>query len=146
MTDSGHNRSDQDRSEFTDLIDRYGADLSHWPDRERADAARMALLTDRDLRARLAAAAGLADRMSRLRARIDAGIASTGAAERVAAGTFARLTPRITPAFRWAAAAAIVVAACLGTATSLTADHPDRGIDLVMLGPMFAGPLDVKAP
>ncbi len=125
-------------------IDRDGADLAIWPERDVAKAARTAALDDPDVRAWLDDARRLEAGLARARADIDDEIARCGAPERVADAVLAaaaRPVARFRP--RWVAiAATLVIAAGLGAVYELaTSGTPgNRSVDMVVLDPLVFGP------
>ena len=133
----------------TDLIaavDRYGADLSRWPDRELASRARAAALADRAFRVRLDRQAALERRFDAVRASEDAAIEASGAAGRVAAAVAAsigQVQPRRRKRFM-AAAAAILIAAGIGGAVEaqIALNSSGNSFDVVSLDPLVFGPMD----
>ncbi len=127
-------------------IDRYGADLSRWPDRALASRARAAALADRAFRARLDDMATLERRLGAARAAEDAEIEASGAAGRIAAAVAAsvgREKPRRRRRFMAAAAAILIAAGIGGVVDSQIALNSSRdSFDVVSLDPLVFGPLD----
>jgi hypothetical protein len=124
-------------------IDRYGADLATWPERDLAKAARLAMLADPDVRAWLDDARRLESDLDRARASLDEEIARSGAPERVAAAVQAAAARTSTLRPRWAAiAATLVIAAGLGAAVELTtgAGVSNQSFNVVTLDPLVFGP------
>ncbi len=125
-------------------IDRYGADLAAWPDRDVAKAARIAALNDPDVRAWLDDTRHLEAGLDRARAAIDAEIAGSGAPERVSEAVLAaaaRSATVLRP--RWVAiAATLVIAAGLGAVYGITTNSPqdNPSFDMVVLDPLVFGP------
>ena len=122
-------------------IDRYGSDFNRWGDRALAVEARQAVLADRTLRAWYEDAAALDRGLAAARAASDAEIAASGALARIESGLARRLPARKMPR-RWlAVAAALVVAAGLGSAYDLTVSggSPAQPLNLVVLDPLVFG-------
>jgi hypothetical protein len=133
-------------SELQAAIDRFGADLASWPDQALANEVRAAVLADRGLRAGLDEAAALAADLALARDAIDADIAASGAASRISAAVLGAVSRRGS-ARRWVAvAAALVVAAGLGSLVDLSFVAPaDEGrVDVVILDPLVFGPTGVE--
>ena len=127
-------------------IDRHGANLAGWRDGRLAQEVREAALADRRLRAYLDGAAALDDGLRAARDAIDAEIDSSGAVDRVSAAVLARL-PRRRHRARWiAAAAAIILAAGLGSVVDLKLVGPNEQarVDVVVLDPLVFGPTEIE--
>jgi hypothetical protein len=78
----------------------------------------------------------------------DRDIAASGAAFRVSAAVFARISPRPARRARWVAiAATLILAAGLGSIADLTllSAAEDSGQSVVLLDPMVFGPTEVDA-
>jgi hypothetical protein len=131
-----------------EAIDRYGPDFNVWPDRGLAGEARQAILADRALRAWYDDAAILVRGLQAARAAADAEIAASGAIARIESG-LARRLPRRSASRRWiAVAAALVVAAGLGSAYDLAIGGIASGgqpLNVVVLDPLVFGPAEVEA-
>jgi hypothetical protein len=130
-----------------EAIDRHGSDFNAWPDRGLAGEARHAILADRALRAWYDDAATLERGLAAARAAADAEIAASGATARIEAGLARRLT-RQRKSSRWiAVAAALVVAAGLGSAydLALSGNTSGRPVNVVVLDPLVFGPAEVEA-
>jgi hypothetical protein len=130
-----------------EAIDRYGPDFNAWPDRGLASEARQAILADRALRAWYDDAAVLERGLQAARAAADAEIAASGAIARIETG-LARRLPRQSASRRWlAVAAALVVAAGLGSAYDLAMGVNASGqpVNVVVLDPLVFGPAEVEA-
>ncbi len=124
-------------------IDRYGADLATWPERDLAKAARLAALADPDVRAWLDEARCLEADLDRARASVDEEIARSGAPERIGAAVRAAAAQSTALRPRWAAiAATLMIAAGLGAAFELTtgAAAGNQSLDVVVLDPLVFGP------
>jgi len=133
-------------AELNGAIDRYGADLSRWPDRELAARARVAALSDRAFRARLDSEAALERHLAAARRAEDAAITTSGAAGRIAIAAMASVRaerPRRRRRFM-AAAAAILLAAGIGGIVDSQVSLRTSGdsIDVVSVDPLVFGPLD----
>jgi len=126
-----------------EALERFGADLSAWPDPELAGAARRLALSDRAFRARLEDAAALEAGLMSLRDELDADLAASGAIARVEAAALAALPHPRGNGRRWAmVAAAVLVAAALGALADLTLLAPvgDPSFEVVVLDPLFLDP------
>jgi hypothetical protein len=137
-----------DHREFGEAIDRHGADLAAWTDRTLANEVRHAVLADRGLRARLEDAAVLDAGLGMLRDAMDREIAASGAAARVGSAALAAVSRRGLTR-RWAAvAAALVVAAGLGSLAdvSIVAPADTERYEVVVLDPLVFGPTEVGTP
>jgi len=135
------------KSAIREAIDRYGPDFNAWPDRGLAGEARQAILADRALRAWYDDAAILERGLVAARMAADAEIAASGAIERIESG-LARRLPRQRASRRWiAVAAALVVAAGLGSAYDLAMGGIASGqpVNVVVLDPLVFGPAEVEA-
>jgi len=135
--------------DMQDALDRFGADLSSWPDAARAGEARRLALADRGFRARLDGAAALAAGLAGLRDEIDADLARSGAAARVEAAVLAAVPRQAGAGRRWAmVAAAVVVAGALGALADLTILAPigSRSFEVVVLDPLFLDPAGTLSP
>ena len=138
----------RDHRELSEAIDRYGADLAAWSDQSLANDVRRAALADRAFRARLDWASALDDGLALLRETMDAEVAASGAATRVEAAVLAAV-PRRSNARRWAmVAAAVVVAAALGSLADVTILSPagSEPMEVVILDPLVFGPGGTGAP
>lgn len=134
------------KAELTDAIDRYGSALQRWPDPALANQVRAGVLADRGLRHYLDGAAALDRGLGRVRESIDAEIAASGAVARTGAAIQANLPDRYSRS-RWiAVAAALVIAAGLGSVFDLRFLAPleERGVDVVVLDPLVFGPTEVE--
>ncbi len=125
-------------------IDRYGADLAAWPDRDVAKAARIAALNDPDVRAWLDDTRRLEADLDRARA---ASTTRSPAPGRPSGSPTAVLAAAARPATtlrpRWVAiAATLVIAAGLGAVYELTTGGPQdsQSFDVVVLDPLVFGP------
>jgi hypothetical protein len=134
------------RSQMREAIDRHGGDLSRWPDGSLADAVHAALLSDRPLRRYRDEAVAVERRLGAVRLVLDEEILRSGAAERTARAVLARL-----PARRWrpswvAVAAALVIAAGLGSVFDLSFLTPvtDTPMEVVVLDPLVFGPTEAE--
>jgi len=128
-----------------DLLDRYGGDLSRWPDRTLARRAAEATLANPALRRHLDAARALDSGLSSLRDSLDAEIASSRAVARVKASILSRTRPRPYERLRWAAAiVAIMLAGGLGSLSDFTIVdvHEDDQSSVVLVDPLVFGPLE----
>jgi len=135
------------KSAIREAIDRYGPDFNAWPDRGLAGEARQAILADRALRAWYDDAAILERGLVAARMAANAEIAASGAIERIESG-LARRLPRQRASRRWiAVAAALVVAAGLGSAYDLAMGGIASGqpVNVVVLDPLVFGPAEVEA-
>jgi hypothetical protein len=136
-------------SVIVSAIDRYGADLATWPERDLAKAARLAVLSDPDVRAWLDDARHLEGELDRVRASVDEEIARSGAPERVGAAVRAAAAQSTALHPRWAAiAATLVIAAGLGAAVELTTGVAagDQSFDVVVMDPLVFGPTGFDQP
>ena len=127
-------------------IDKHGADLAAWPNSALANEVRRAVLADRRLRAYLEGASALEDGLRAVRDAIDREIEAAGAAERVSAAVLAR-RPMRPHRVRWfAAAAAILIAAGIGSVVDLKVVEPSQQaqFDVVVLDPLVFGPTEVE--
>jgi hypothetical protein len=129
-------------------VDRHGVNLGAWSDEALAKETRAALLADRRLRAYFEDAVALEDGLLAARAALDAEIEASGAAERVSAMVLARRPPRrrARQSMRWiAAAAAIVIAAGLGSVVDITLVAPSEQTsqEVVLLDPLIFGSTEV---
>jgi hypothetical protein len=134
------------RGDLIAAVDRYGADLSRWPDRELASRARAAAHADRAFRGRLDRQAALERRLDAARAAEDAAIEASGAAGRVAAAVAASVG-EVQPRRRrrlMAAAAAILIAAGIGGVvdSQIALNSSGGSFDVVSIDPLVFGPLD----
>ena len=132
-----------------EALDRYGADLSAWPDPALAGEARRRVLADRAFRGSFEAAAALDAGLAALRDEIDAGVAATGAVSRVEAAVLAAIPRQRDGGRRWAlVAAAVVVAAALGALADLTILAPigSQSYEVVVLDPLFLDPAGTLSP
>ena len=135
--------------EICEALDRFGTDLSAWPDPALATAARRLALADRSFRARLDTAVAIDAGLGRVRDALDAEIAETGAEARVRAAVRAAVVPRAAGGRRWAmVAAAVVVAAVLGALVDVTILAPLGGesFEVVVLDPLVLDPTGVMSP
>ncbi|MEO8668515.1 MAG: hypothetical protein ABI399_08370 [Bauldia sp.] len=126
--------------EFSEALDRYGADLQHWPERQRT-AARALLAGDASAVARLAEAAKLDALLSAAAAPVPVDAALLGA---IAARTGARrneLVVRPTRRLLAAASAAMIVLFVLGFGLGSVLG-PGGGDDATALL-LFDGPDDL---
>lgn len=136
-----------DHRELAEALDRYGADLSAWPDQSLANDGRHAALSDRSFRVRLDSAITLEAGLAALGEVMGAEIVASGAAARVEAGVLATLPRRSSR--RWAmVAAAVIAAAALGAIADLTILAPagSEPIEVVILDPLVFGPQGMGAP
>jgi hypothetical protein len=126
-------------------VDRFGPDLSRWPDALLARRAREAALADRDFRTYLDGASNLGRALDDARAALDADIERSGAAIRIAAAVAAR-RPASPPRPRWyAIAAAMVLAAGLGGLLDAGIVGTKAGSatqTVVAVDPLIFGPVD----
>ena len=130
-----------------DALDRYGSDLSAWPDPALAQEARHLALADPSFRARLDDAAMLASGLDALRDALDVELA--GPTRRTADAVLLAVPRRRGSGRRWAmVAAAVVVAAGLGAAVDLTILAPvgSEPYDVVVLDPLFLDPAATLSP
>lgn len=134
------------KADLTDAIDRYGSALQRWPDPALANEVRAGVLADRDLRRHLDGATALDRGLGRVRDALDTEIAASGAVARIGAAIQASLPTRHSRS-RWiAVAAALVIAAGLGSVFDLRFLAPleERGVDVVILDPLVFGPTEVE--
>jgi hypothetical protein len=134
------------KNAICEAIDRYGPDFDAWPDRGLAREARQAILADRALRAWYDDAAILERGLVAACAAVDAEIAACGAIARIESG-LARRLPRQRAYRRWiAVAAALVVAAGLGSAYDLAiaGNASSQPVNMVVLDPLVFGPAEVE--
>jgi hypothetical protein len=132
------------RSAILDGLDRYGGELSRWPDRGLAKEAAAAALADRDLRAALDGARTMDRGVAAARGALDEEIVASGAVTRVLAATQAAVAPRPLGSWRWVAAVAVIVcAAGLGSIADFRIAPLDGGaeVDVVLLDPLVFGPI-----
>lgn len=133
-------------AELTDAIDRYGSALQRWPDPALANEVRAGVLADRGLRHYFDSAAALDRGLGKVREALDAEIAASGAVARIGAAIQATLPDRHSRS-RWiAVAAALVIAAGLGSVFDLRFLAPldERGVDVVVLDPLVFGPTEIE--
>ena len=133
-----------DHAELRETIDRLGANLAAWHDRELAKRVRAAALADRALRAYLEGALALEDGLRAARDALDSEIEESRAADRISAAVLARLAADARPRrrLRWiAVAAALVLSAGLGSIveTRLLAASEQATQDVVVLDPIVFG-------
>ena len=138
--------SDADRplDPLVDALDRFGPDIASWPDRALADAAWRRLFSDAGFRAEHAAARAVASGLTSIATTTDAAVVRSAAASRLGPAVFARIADRgIRRTMRWAAAAAITVAAGLGSLAQITLLSAEgrEGDSILVLEPMFVGPV-----
>lgn len=125
-------------------IDRLGGDLDRWADRGLAQEVRSAALADRVVRAALDRSRRLDTMLATAADAMDAEIARSGAAARVAGSVMAAVGLTRSRRKRWmAVAAALVVAAGLGSLMDLSVvRRVDDGVDVVILDPLVFGPME----
>lgn len=131
---------------LTDAIDRYGSALQRWPDPALANQVRAGVLADRGLRHYLDGAAALDRGLAGVRNALDAEIAAIGAVARISEAIQASLPDRHSRS-RWiAVAAALVIAAGLGSVFDLRFLAPlqERSVDVVVLDPLVFGPTEIE--
>lgn len=132
-----------------DAVDRWGHDLSKWPDPALAGHGREALLADRSFRAYRDGAGAMHLRLQAASAALDERIADGGSMERLAAAVMAKAAPRVKSRLgprRLAGMAAIVLfAGILGSASELLAVQKDevRLTEIVQLDPIVFGPSEM---
>lgn len=134
-------------SAIREAIDRYGPDFNAWPDRRLAGEARQAILADRALRAWYDDAAILDRGLAAARAAVDGEIAASGAVARIENGLARRLSGQRASRHWIAVAAALVLAAGLGSAYDLAIAGGASGqpLNVVVLDPLVFGPAEVEA-
>lgn len=128
-------------------IDRHGADLAHWPDGALAQEVRAALLAHRGLRSYWEGAASLERALAGARDAVDREVAASGAAGRVLRAVAARPTavPRWSPRSWAAAAAALVVAAGLGSLIDYTViGSNESAYETVVIDPLVFGTVETQ--
>jgi len=134
------------RLDIRRAIDRYGADLSDWPDRALARAARVAALADGEVRAWLDESRALTAALATAAVALDRDIEKSGAVGRVADAVLAKIADNPQPRVRWVAVAAtLLLAAGLGGAVQFTLETSvgQAGVDVVVLDPLVFGPAGI---
>ena len=127
-------------------VEAYGSDFARWPDAGLAKEARSALLANRAFRAAWEGAASLDRALAAAREAADGEIAASGAIARILRALAAEAPERRrwSPRSLIAMAAALVVAAGLGSAIDMTViGSSDNGYDVVVVDPLVFGPAQV---
>ena len=119
-------------------LERYGADLTRWPDRQ--NAAREALLADPEFRAAFESERALDRGLAAERDARDEAIARAGAVGRVRQAVLAQTPANVLAGLPWPRiAAAILVAGMLGGAVDLMLlpPPPDDPIEVAIADPLY---------
>ncbi|MGQ7793317.1 hypothetical protein ACUN0C_12980 [Faunimonas sp. B44] len=129
------------RPDLSEALERFGADLSRWPDERLAREADAALACDPALRAEWEAWRDLDGRLDATRAACDRSITRSAAVARLRANALAATTRRL----RWPVAAAAVVAGLVvgGVLDLAIAPPAPRGTEIVLLDSLVFGPDEV---
>lgn len=122
---------------------RWGAKLGRWPDGAMAAEARMALMSDRSLRAACEEEKRLDAALAAHGAAIDAALTAEGARERVAAGVLGRISRR-QPLDLGRLAAAVLVAGFLGGAVDALFLPQREAPQIVLADQLVYGPDSVE--
>ena len=128
-------------------VDAHGADFGRWPDPTMIGEARAALLADRGFRARWEAAASLDRAIEGARELASREAAKSGGPERILRALLAETArPRRWSPRAWAAiAAALVLAAGLGSFIDFTVIGRDQSYDVVTIDPLVFGTAGTEA-